>query len=639
MSNVFDDRTLAALRRPPRPSATPGTPPPAPRTWTQRPAGLPRRRPTPSSRSATTATWSTPRTWRTRPACSPARSPATPTLMAELLAARAASTRTGATTTLERALVERAAPARGRVLAGAHGPATTSSACATPTASGRCASGKLDGGWVLASETPALDIVGAHFVRELDPGEMVVIDADGVRSLQPVRRRARRPQALPVRVRLLRPPRLAALRPERPPGPGADGRAARRAGTGRGRPGDGRARVRHPRRRGLRPALSGIPFGHGLVKNRYIGRTFIAPSQEMRALGVRMKLNPLRENIAGKRLVVVDDSIVRGTTTRAMVSMLREAGRGRGAPAGVVAAVPLAVLLRHGHRHPGRAARRQHGRSRRSAATSTSTRSPTCTLDRLVDGHRRRRRRVLHGLPHRRRTRCPIPAEAGKGVLEVRRGPSPTDGRRRCRSACWTATMPAAVPGGRGPAPREEPGRVGETYEAAGVSHRGRRGRGRPDQGARPLHLPARGDRRHRRLRRPVPLRRRPATAEPVLVSTTDGVGTKALVAAATRPLRHHRPRPGGDVRRRPGVPGRRAAVLPRLHLDRQARPRPGRATWWPGVAEGCRQAGCALVGGEMAEHPGVMEPGEFDLVGLRGRCGRAGPDARPANRSRPATS
>jgi amidophosphoribosyltransferase len=71
---------------------------------------------------------------------------------------------------------------------------------------------------------------------------------------------------------------------------------------------------------------SGIPFGHGLVKNRYIGRTFIAPSQDMRNLGVRMKLNPIRENIAGKRLVVVDDSIVRGTTTRSMVRMLREAG-------------------------------------------------------------------------------------------------------------------------------------------------------------------------------------------------------------------------------------------------------------------------------------------------------------------------
>jgi amidophosphoribosyltransferase len=71
---------------------------------------------------------------------------------------------------------------------------------------------------------------------------------------------------------------------------------------------------------------SRVPFGHGLVKNRYIGRTFIDPEPGKRAVGVRRKLNPLREAIAGKRLVVVDDSIVRGTTTRAIVSMLREAG-------------------------------------------------------------------------------------------------------------------------------------------------------------------------------------------------------------------------------------------------------------------------------------------------------------------------
>ncbi|MEJ7585499.1 MAG: hypothetical protein WKF43_15790, partial [Acidimicrobiales bacterium] len=71
---------------------------------------------------------------------------------------------------------------------------------------------------------------------------------------------------------------------------------------------------------------SGIPFGQGLVKNRYIGRTFIAPSQEMRALGVRMKFNPLVDNIVGRRIVVVDDSVVRGTTQKQLVGMLREAG-------------------------------------------------------------------------------------------------------------------------------------------------------------------------------------------------------------------------------------------------------------------------------------------------------------------------
>ncbi len=71
---------------------------------------------------------------------------------------------------------------------------------------------------------------------------------------------------------------------------------------------------------------AGIPYGQGLVKNRYIGRTFITPDQNARATGVRRKLNPLRKNITGKRLVVVDDSIVRGTTTKQLVKMLREAG-------------------------------------------------------------------------------------------------------------------------------------------------------------------------------------------------------------------------------------------------------------------------------------------------------------------------
>ena len=109
------------------------------------------------------------------------------------------------------------------------------------------------------------------------------------------------------------------------------------------------------------------------MKNRYIGRTFIAPSQEMRALGVRMKLNPLKENLAGKRVVVVDDSVVRGTTQKQLVKMLREAG---------VAEVHLRVTsppikwscfygIDTGE--PRRAARRQPQPSRRSGTTSTST--------------------------------------------------------------------------------------------------------------------------------------------------------------------------------------------------------------------------------------------------------------------------
>ena len=136
---------------------------------------------------------------------------------------------------------------------------------------------------------------------------------------------------------------------------------------------------------------SGIPYGDGLVKNRYVGRTFIQPNQKKREQGVRLKLNPLAENIRGKRLVVVEDSIVRGTTLRQLVSMLREAGRGGGALPRVVAALQVALLLRSRHRSPfGAACRRHVGRRdprphRRRLARLPRPRPP----DR---GHRARRR-------------------------------------------------------------------------------------------------------------------------------------------------------------------------------------------------------------------------------------------------------
>ncbi len=185
--------------------------------------------------------------------------------------------------------------------------------------------GRLERGWVLASETPALDIVGAHFVRELDPGEMLVIDATGVRTLRPFPADAVDPKlCLFEFVYFARPDsRLY-------------GRSVHQARIRMGEVLAEQAPVEADMVMGVPesgiPAAegyarkSGIPYGQGLVKNRYIGRTFIAPSQGMRSLGVRMKLNPLRENITGKRLVVVDDSIVRGTTQKALVRMLREAG-------------------------------------------------------------------------------------------------------------------------------------------------------------------------------------------------------------------------------------------------------------------------------------------------------------------------
>lgn len=186
--------------------------------------------------------------------------------------------------------------------------------------------GRLDdGGWVLASESPAFDVVGATFVRELDPGEMVIINEDGITSTRPFDDAVVDPKlCLFEFVYFARPDSTlygqnvhqARVRM----GEALAEQAPAEADLVMGVPESG-----IPAAEGFAKA-SGIPFGHGLVKNRYIGRTFIAPNQELRALGVRMKLNPLRENIAGKRLVVVDDSIVRGTTTKAMVAMLREAG-------------------------------------------------------------------------------------------------------------------------------------------------------------------------------------------------------------------------------------------------------------------------------------------------------------------------
>jgi amidophosphoribosyltransferase len=182
--------------------------------------------------------------------------------------------------------------------------------------------GRLERGWVVASETAALDIVGASFVREVEPGELVAIDEEGLRSS-----RFANPEpkgCLFEYVYLARPDTTIG------------GRSVHAARVEIGR----RLAAEHPVEADLvipvpesgTPAAvgyaqaSGIPYGQGLVKNSYVGRTFIQPSQTIRQLGIRLKLNPLREVIRGKRLIVVDDSIVRGNTQRALVRMLREAG-------------------------------------------------------------------------------------------------------------------------------------------------------------------------------------------------------------------------------------------------------------------------------------------------------------------------
>lgn len=185
--------------------------------------------------------------------------------------------------------------------------------------------GRLPSGWVLASETPALDVIGARFVRELEPGEMVVIDGDGPRSVHPFPAERVDPRLCIFELVYFARPDSRLYGREvhgarRRMGELLAGQTPVDADLVMGVPDSGVPAAEGYARR------SGIPYAQGLVKNRYIGRTFIAPTQEARALGVRRKLNPLRENITGRRLVVVDDSLVRGTTQRAVVKMLREAG-------------------------------------------------------------------------------------------------------------------------------------------------------------------------------------------------------------------------------------------------------------------------------------------------------------------------
>jgi amidophosphoribosyltransferase len=185
--------------------------------------------------------------------------------------------------------------------------------------------GKVDTGWVLASESPALDVIGAHFVREVEPGEMIVIDASGYRSVRPFEPERIEPKLCIFEFVYFARPDTQLYGKEvhgarRRMGEALADQAPVEADMVMGVPDSG-----VPAAEGF-AKRSGIPYGQGLVKNRYIGRTFIAPTQELRSGGVRRKLNPLRENIIGKRVVVVDDSIVRGTTQRAIVKMLREAG-------------------------------------------------------------------------------------------------------------------------------------------------------------------------------------------------------------------------------------------------------------------------------------------------------------------------
>jgi len=183
--------------------------------------------------------------------------------------------------------------------------------------------GMVGNSYVLASESCALDAVGAKFIRDVNPGEIVVIDKEGLKSIQ---------------TDVSEPSRLCIFefvyfaRPDS----FVDGASVHQARIEAGK----RLAAEHPVEAdlvigapdsGLTAAMgysmeSGIPYGQGLLKNRYVGRTFIQPDQTQRELGVRIKFNAMKSVVSGKRLVMVDDSIVRGTTTRRIVQMLKDAG-------------------------------------------------------------------------------------------------------------------------------------------------------------------------------------------------------------------------------------------------------------------------------------------------------------------------
>ncbi len=184
--------------------------------------------------------------------------------------------------------------------------------------------GKLDDrGWVVASETCALDIVGADFVRDVTPGEIVKLGPNGIESTQAVP--PEKPSLCVFEfIYFARPDSNlydCTLYEARERMGAAVARSAPvEADMVMGVPDSGT-----PAAIGYAHAC-GIPYGEGLIKNRYVGRTFISPTQTIREQGIKLKLNPLRHALAGKRVVVVDDSIVRGNTSRKLVQLLRDAG-------------------------------------------------------------------------------------------------------------------------------------------------------------------------------------------------------------------------------------------------------------------------------------------------------------------------
>ena len=211
--------------------------------------------------------------------------------------------------------------------------------------------GQLGDAWIVCSETCALDLIGATYVRDVEPGEMLVISDGGLRSIKPFPP-APLSQCVFEHVYFARPDSYVF------------GRSVNEVRTELGRilareaPVDADVVVPIPDS-GVCAAIgfaeeAKLPLRMGLIRNHYVGRTFIQPQQSIRHFGVKVKLNPVRSILEGKRVVLLDDSIVRGTTSRKIVQDGEGGRRARSAPADQLPADDLALLLRRRHAQPRR---------------------------------------------------------------------------------------------------------------------------------------------------------------------------------------------------------------------------------------------------------------------------------------------
>ncbi len=301
-------------------------------------------------------------------------------------------------------------------------------ACRDPLGIRPLVMGRLGEAYIFASETVALDVVGATYLRAVEPGELIEVSDKGVRSHRPFAPQRPRP-CIFEHVYFSRPDsvldgRVGLRRPQ------GDRRRARGESPGRGRlvvpvPDSG-----VPAAIGYAQA-SGIPFELGIIRSHYVGRTFIQPGDQVRHLGVKLKHNANSALIQGKRIVLVDNSIVRGTTSLKIVQMMRDAGAARGPYADRQPADPAQLLLRRRHARAGEAARRADGR--RGMNRLHPGRQPRLRLDRRPlprarrAGPRRGAAATLRRLLHRRLS-DPPDRPGGAGAARP---------ARRCRKAAY----------------------------------------------------------------------------------------------------------------------------------------------------------------------------------------------------------